>query len=158
MHMKSPHKRLLSGVKPTGRIHIGNYFGAIKQFVDLQNEYESFIMIADLHALTGLPKKEILLNDVNNLILDYLAVGLDPKKVILFKQSSVPAHANLAWVFNNLVSLSYLMRTHAFKAYVGKKHLASFDSFDNFNFDDGKTFIPYDVQIENQYSVLIWEH
>lgn len=108
-------KRLLSGVKPTGRIHIGNYFGALKQFVDMQDDYETFVMVADLHALTSSTQKDTLQLDTYQMILDYLAVGLDPKKVVLFKQSSVPAHTSLSWIFSNLITVPYLMRGHAFK-------------------------------------------
>lgn len=128
--MNSPKpgkKRLLSGIKPTGRIHIGNYFGALKQFVDLQDEYETFVMVANLHALTGLPDKQTLLIDTKELILDYLGAGLDPKKIVLFKQSDVPAHANLAWIFNNLVTMPYLMRGHAFKSKISREELTKED-------------------------------
>lgn len=111
-------------MQATGRIHIGNYFGALKQFVDLQDDYECFIFIANLHSLTGVPPKQKLLDDTKNLILDYLAAGLDPEKVTLFKQSDVPAHANLAWVFSNLITPAYLERAHAFKdAKVKKKEV-----------------------------------
>mgnify|MGYP000939977203 FL=1 len=82
-------KRLLSGVQPSGTIHIGNYFGAIKQFVDLQNEYDSVVFIADLHAMTTIQNKKELSDNTINIALDYLACGLDPKKVCLFKQSDV---------------------------------------------------------------------
>jgi tryptophanyl-tRNA synthetase len=112
---KSAKPRLISGIKPTGKLHLGNYFGALKQFVDLQNDYESFIFIANLHALTATPTKEKLLEDTENIVLDYLGAGLDPKKVVLFKQSDVPAHANLAWIFSNLVTVPYLERAHAYK-------------------------------------------
>ena len=77
-------KIMLSGVKPTGRPHIGNYFGAMKQFVDLQDEYESYIFIADYHALTTLQDAEELAENSLNIALDYLAVGLDPQKTTLF--------------------------------------------------------------------------
>lgn len=119
--MLSPKKRLFSGMQSTGRIHIGNYFGALKQFVDLQDEYECFIFIANIHSLTGLPSKEKLVDDTNNLILDYLAAGLDPKKVTIFKQSDVMAHTSLAWIFSNLVTNAYLERGHAFKDAENKK-------------------------------------
>lgn len=117
--MESPQnhtkKRLVSGIKPTGRIHLGNYLGALRQFVALQDEYDSFIFVANLHALTGIPKKENLISDTNNVILDYLGAGLDPQKVTLFKQSDVPAHANLAWIFECLATVPYLERAHAYK-------------------------------------------
>ena len=108
-------KILLSGVKPTGRPHIGNYFGAMKQFVDLQDEYESYIFIADYHALTTLQDAEELAENSLNIALDYLAVGLDPGKTTLFKQSDVPEVCELAWIFNCLTTVSYLERAHAYK-------------------------------------------
>jgi len=118
--MQSPlgttKKRLVSGIKPTGRIHVGNYFGAIRQFISMQDEYEAFIFIPNMHALTEnvLTKEEVVLH-THNAILDYLAAGLDPEKSVFFKQSDVLAHANLAWVFDCLVTVPYLMRAHAYK-------------------------------------------
>lgn len=110
-------KVLLSGVKPTGTPHLGNYFGAMKQFVDLQNSggYAVFIMIADLHALTSVHDSNELRENINNLVLDYLAIGLDPKKVAIFRQSQVSEHAELAWIFNCLTTMPELMRAHSFK-------------------------------------------
>lgn len=125
-----PKKRLFSGIQATGRAHVGNYFGAIKQFVDLQDEYETFIFVANLHSLTGLPEKEVLARNTYNAILDYLAVGIDPEKVVLFKQSDVLAHANLAWVFNNLVTVQYLMRAHAYKDGEAKKKEVNAGTFE----------------------------
>ncbi len=113
--MNKEQKILLSGVKPTGRPHIGNYFGAMKQFVDLQNEYRSFIMLADLHALTTVSDAAVLQQSTLDLAIDYLTIGLDPERVVLFRQSAVPAHAELAWIFNCLVTVPYLSRAHAFK-------------------------------------------
>lgn len=123
-------KRLFSGMKPTGRIHLGNYFGALKQFVELQDTYDTFIFLANLHALTGLPAKETLVEDTQNLILDYLGAGLDPAKITLFKQSDVPAHTSLAWIFNNLVTVPYLMRAHAYKDAESKKNEVNVGTFD----------------------------
>lgn len=112
----SSKKRLVSGIKPTGRIHVGNYFGAIRQFISMQDEYEAFIFIPNLHALTeNVLTKEQLVEHTKNAVLDYLAAGLDPEKAVFFKQSDVLAHANLAWVFDCLVSVPYLMRAHAYK-------------------------------------------
>lgn len=108
-------KRLLSGIQPSGIIHIGNYFGAIKQFVDLQEEYESFVFIADLHAMTTVQNKEILSNNILNVAMDYLACGLDPKKVCLFKQSDITEVAELAWYFNCITTMPYLERATAYK-------------------------------------------
>ncbi len=108
-------KILLSGVQPSGRAHIGNYFGAMKQFVDLQNEFESYIFIADLHALTTVQNAKKLSENTLNVALDYLAIGLDPKKVTLFKQSDVPQVAELTWIFNCLTTVPYLQRAVAYK-------------------------------------------
>jgi tryptophanyl-tRNA synthetase len=108
-------KILLSGVKPTGRPHIGNYFGAMKQFVDLQQDYESYVFVADLHALTSVQSKEEMEEATLGVLLDYMAMGLDPKNVTLFKQSDVPQVTELAWIFNCLTTMPYLMRAHAFK-------------------------------------------
>ena len=82
--------RSLSGIQPSGILHIGNYFGAIKQFIDLQDEYEGFYFLADFHALTSLPASESLKHNTMSAILDYLACGLDPEKSTLFLQSDVP--------------------------------------------------------------------
>jgi tryptophanyl-tRNA synthetase len=108
-------KTLISGVKPTGRPHIGNYFGAMKQFVDLQNDYNAHIFIADLHALTSVSDATQMKQDIVDLALDYLAIGLDPQKMVLFKQSDIPEVTELAWVFSCLTTMPYLMRAHAFK-------------------------------------------
>lgn len=113
-------KRLVSGVKPTGRPHIGNYFGAMKQFVDLQNEYECFVFIADLHGLNTIQNAQEMRTLTHELVLDYLAIGLDPNKITLFKQSAIPAHANLAWIFDTLVTVPFMMRAHAYKDAVAK--------------------------------------
>ncbi|OHA33059.1 MAG: tryptophan--tRNA ligase [Candidatus Taylorbacteria bacterium RIFCSPLOWO2_01_FULL_45_15b] len=110
-----PKKILLSGVKPTGRPHIGNYFGAMKQFVDYQNEFDSYIFIANFHALTGTTSPKTLQEDTLDVAIDYLALGLDPSKITLFAQSDVPEVAELAWIFECLSTMPYLMRAHAFK-------------------------------------------
>lgn len=117
------HKKiLLSGVKPTGRPHIGNYFGAMKQFVDLQSEYDAYIMVANYHAITSIHDGKELRQLTSDLVLDYLAIGLDPEKVCLFKQSDVLEHAELAWIFDCITTVPYLMRAHAFKDAEAKDH------------------------------------
>ncbi|MEO8637834.1 MAG: tryptophan--tRNA ligase [Candidatus Taylorbacteria bacterium] len=108
-------KILLSGVKPTGRPHIGNYFGAMRQFVTFQDEYDCHIFIPDLHALTSVQNKEEMSQAILDVAIDYLAIGLDPEKALLYKQSDIPAHAELAWIFNCITTMPYLMRAHAFK-------------------------------------------
>jgi len=93
-------KRSLSGIQPSGILHIGNYFGAMKQFVDLQDNYDGFYFIADYHSLTSLTKAEILKENTYNIVLDYLAVGLDPNKSTIFLQSNVPEHTELTWLLS----------------------------------------------------------
>lgn len=117
--MNDNKKIVLSGVKPTGRPHVGNYFGAMFQFFELQqnaqDRYSCFFMIADLHALTSINEASKLRQSTLDLALDYLAIGLDPKKVTLFKQSDVSAHTETAWIFDCITTMPYLMRAHAFK-------------------------------------------
>lgn len=108
-------KVLLSGVQPSGKPHIGNYFGAMKQFVDLQNDFESYIFIADYHALHSLRDAKQMRENIISVLLDYLAIGLDPKKVTIFKQSDISEHTELAWIFDTITTMPFLMRAHAFK-------------------------------------------
>ena len=129
--MEKPSKKiLLSGVKPTGRPHIGNYFGAMRQFVELQNSHESFVFIADLHALTTVQNAAELRQNIIDVALDYLAIGLDPKKVTLFKQSDVSAHTELGWIFNCITTMPYLERAHAYKDAVAKGREVNVGTFD----------------------------
>ena len=118
--MSNQQKILLSGVKPTGRPHIGNYFGALKQFVDLQATYQTYIMIADYHALTTVQDPIVLREDIFNLAADYLAIGLEPARAVIFQQSAGPEHAELAWIFNCLTTMPYLARAHAYKDALAK--------------------------------------
>jgi len=108
-------KTLLSGVKPTGRPHIGNYFGAMKQFVDMQEEYNSMIFVADYHALNFIQDGPQMKQGIIDLALDYLAIGLDPQKTLIYKQSDIPEHAELTWIFDTITTMPYLMRAHAYK-------------------------------------------
>ncbi|MFH0928387.1 MAG: tryptophan--tRNA ligase [bacterium] len=107
--------RIFSGTQPSGDLHIGNYFGALKQFVDFQNQGEALYCIVDLHAITVPQKPEELRARVYEVVATYLASGLDPKKCILFIQSQVPAHTELAWIFNCLVKVPELERMTQFK-------------------------------------------
>ncbi len=113
--MKEKKKISVSGIKPTGRPHIGNYFGAMKQYVDMQDSYESFVFIADLHALTTIQNGKELAENTLNIVIDYLAIGLDPDRVTIFKQSDLPEVTELAWIFNCITTMPYLMRAHSFK-------------------------------------------
>lgn len=109
-------KRSLSGIKPTGQLHIGNYFGAIKQWIDLQTDYECFYFIADLHSLTSVKEPERLKALMDNAVLDLLALGIDPEKSLFYKQSDLAGiHTELTWYLSSLASMPYLMRAHAFK-------------------------------------------
>lgn len=123
-------KIMLSGVKPTGRPHLGNYFGAMRQFAALQEEYHAFVMIADYHALTTVRVAKELKQDTLDVAIDYLAIGLDPAKAVLFKQSDVPEHTELAWIFNCLTTMPYLMRAHAFKDAEARSKEVSVGVFD----------------------------
>lgn len=108
-------KILLSGVKPTGTAHIGNYFGAMKQWLDLQAEYDCYFSIVDYHALNLIQDSDTMRENTRNLLLDFLAIGIDPKKSVIFKQSDVSAHTELTWIFDAITTMPYLMRAHAFK-------------------------------------------
>lgn len=111
-------KRILTGDRPTGKLHLGHYVGTLKNRVQLQDEYETFIILADLHTLTTKPEKENIqkLNEnIRQLMLDYLAVGLDPKKVIFYRQSQVPEVAYLYLLFSMLVSKPRLERVPTLK-------------------------------------------
>lgn len=130
--MYMAQKRLLSGVKPTGRPHIGNYFGAMKQFVDLQSRYESFVFVADYHALTSSHSQRNP-EEVRESIIDiariYLAIGIDPKATVLFQQSDICEHTELAWLFDCITTMPYLMRAHAFKDAEAKNKEISVGTF-----------------------------
>src|SRR5262245_43415575 len=88
--MTDNKKRLLTGLQSSGTLHIGNYFGALKPFVDMYQDYESFLMVADYHALTTLRDPKEMHDNIINVVKDYLAVGVDPKKCIIFRQSDNP--------------------------------------------------------------------
>lgn len=113
-------KRLLTGLQPSGSLHLGNYFGALKPFVDLYGDYDSHLMVVDYHALTTIKDATTLRQNTIDVVKDYLAAGVDPDKVILFKQSDVPEHTELAWIFECLVSVSFLELAHAYKDKVAK--------------------------------------
>lgn len=123
-------KVLVSGIKPTGTLHLGNYFGAIKQYVGLLPEYDSYIFIADYHALTTAKNKDELKRDTFDIACAYLACGLDPNKVTLFRQSDVPEHTELAWILNTVTTVPFLMRAHAFKDHEAKQKEVNVGLFD----------------------------
>lgn len=128
-------KRILSGVQPSGKLHLGNYFGAIQQHIALQDQGEAFYFIADYHALTTLKDaeakeadaaqkagkktwksaKEILAENVRDVALDYLALGLDPAKACFYRQSDVPEVCELAWMLSTVTGMGLLERAHSYK-------------------------------------------
>lgn len=108
-------KRSLSGIQPSGVLHIGNYFGAIKQFIENQEKYEGFYFVADYHSLTSSPDPQSLRENSYNIVLDYLALGLDPEKSTIFLQSDVPELTELYWILSNLTPVGLLERGHSYK-------------------------------------------
>jgi len=108
-------KRIFSGIQPTGSIHIGNYLGAIKNWVKLQNDYDSIWCIVDLHALTNPDANNDVQEKIFDLATTYLATGLDPKKAIIFVQSHVPEHTELTWLLNTVTPIAELERMTQFK-------------------------------------------
>ncbi len=107
--------RIFSGIQPSGSLHIGNYLGAVKNWVDLQNKYESFFCVVDYHAITLPYRPADLRARTTDMALSLLAAGLDPEKCTLFVQSMVPEHTELAWIFNTLTPLGELERQTQFK-------------------------------------------
>jgi tryptophanyl-tRNA synthetase len=128
--MNYDQKTMLSGIQPTGAPHIGNYFGMMKQLVDFQDQYTVYGMIVNYHAFTTIHDRKTLSDNTFNVALDFLGIGVDPEKVILFKQSDVPEHTELCWVLNCLVTVPWLSRAHAFKDKVDKGIEASVGLFD----------------------------
>lgn len=113
-------KRLLTGLQSSGTLHIGNYFGALKPFLDVYEEYDSFLMVADYHALTSLRDPNEMHSNIINVVKDYLAVGIDPNKAVIFRQSDNQDHMELAWVLNCMVTVPFLQQAHAYKDKVAK--------------------------------------
>lgn len=107
--------KVLSGIQPTGRFHWGNYFGAIRQYIDLQNDNEAYYFIANLHALTTVRDPKLLAEYTHEAALDLLALGLDPRRATLFVQSDVPEVSELCWLLMTGAPLGLLERCHAYK-------------------------------------------
>lgn len=113
-------ERVFSGVQPTGNLHLGNYLGAIRKFVDLQHSHECLYCIVDLHAITVWQEPGELRAQTREIAAAYLAAGIDPEKAIIFVQSTVSAHAELAWIFNCVARMGWLNRMTQFKDKAGK--------------------------------------
>ena len=112
--------RIFSGIQPTGNLHLGNYLGAIKNWVDLQESYECIYCIVDMHAITVPHQPSELKNNTREVTASLIAAGIDPKRSIIFNQSKVSAHAELAWIFNCISKLGWLNGMTQFKDKSGK--------------------------------------
>jgi tryptophanyl-tRNA synthetase len=112
--------RVFSGVQPTGNLHLGNYLGAIKNFVSLQNNHECIYCVVDMHAITVKQDPKVLKNNILEVAASFIAAGINPEKSIIFAQSQVSAHAELAWIFNCVARLGWLNRMTQFKEKAGK--------------------------------------
>ena len=113
-------ERIFSGVQPTGTLHLGNYLGAIKNFVELQERYNCVYCVVDQHAITVDQNPKELRSNILEVLASFIAAGVDYKKQIIFQQSSVPAHSQLAWVFNCVSRIGWLNRMTQFKDKAGK--------------------------------------
>lgn len=138
---------MLSGIKPTGKAHIGNYFGALKQWVDMQYKYDTYIFIPTYHALTGeIKTKEIQQELEKDLILDLLGIGIDPEIVTFWRQQDAPQVTELAWIFSCITTMPQLMRAHAFKDAEAKNKEISVGTF-NYPLLMAADILMYDAQI-----------
>jgi tryptophanyl-tRNA synthetase len=122
-------KRILSGIKPTGKPHIGNYFGMMRPAIEWQDRGEAFYFIADYHALTTVFDPVKMREYVRGVALDFLACGLDPAKAVLFRQSDVPAHTELAWILSCQTPMPMLENCHAYKDHLAKEKTPSHGLF-----------------------------
>ena len=113
-------ERVFSGIQPTGNLHLGNYLGAIKKFVPLQDDYNCIYCVVDLHAITVWQDPAELANNIREVTAAFIASGIDPEKHIVFNQSQVAEHAELAWVFNCVARMGWLSRMTQFKEKAGK--------------------------------------
>jgi tryptophanyl-tRNA synthetase len=112
--------RILTGIQPSGKLHIGNYFGAMLPAVQLQDKGEAFYFIADYHAMTSMSDADTLRSNIQDLAIDVLACGLDPAKATLFRQSDVPEVNELAWILSTVCPMGLLERAHSYKDKVAK--------------------------------------
>jgi tryptophanyl-tRNA synthetase len=121
--------RILSGIQPSGALHIGNYFGMMRPAIALQAEGEAFYFIADYHALTSVRDPETLRENSRRVALDFLACGLDPERAALFRQSDVPQVTELAWVLSTVAPMGLLERAHSYKDKLARGMLATVGLF-----------------------------
>jgi len=121
--------RILSGIKPSGEVHFGNYFGAMRQYVELQGQGDAMYFIADYHSLDGIRDAKQRRELVNDLVLDYLASGLDPARSIVYRQSDMPETCELTWLLTSVTPMGLLQRAHAYKDAVAKGELVDHGLF-----------------------------
>lgn len=114
-------KRILSGVQPSGKPHLGNFLGAMRQHIAMQKDFQCYLFIADLHALTTVRDPQSMKQQTYDLAVSYLALGLNPEKTVFFKQSDLPQHSELCWIFDCIVKMPFLERAHAWKDALSKK-------------------------------------
>lgn len=112
--------RVLSGIQPSGDLHLGNYFGALQQWLQMQEEHECYFFLADLHALTTVHDPDLLRQLSYEAIITYLSCGLDPNKCVIFEQSHVPAHTELTWILSTITPIGLLERAHSYKDKIAK--------------------------------------
>ena len=112
--------RILSGIQPSGTLHLGNYFGMMRPAIELQDKGEALYFIADLHALTTVHDAAVLSANIRDVAVDFLACGLDPQKALLFRQSHVPAVTELSWILSTLTPMGLLERAHSYKDKLAK--------------------------------------
>ena len=113
-------ERVFSGIQPTGSLHLGNYLGAIKRFVSLQNSHECLYCVVDMHAITVWMEPDDLAQSTRELTAAYIAAGLDPAKSMLFNQSKVVQHTELAWIFNCVARMGWMNRMTQWEGEVGQ--------------------------------------
>jgi len=145
---------VLTWIKPSAdQIHLGNYFGAVKQLLDLQTQHDVFFMIADLHALTTVHQKDFIWKASLNQAKIYLSCGIDTNKVTLFRQHKVPAHTELNWVLSCITPFGMLRRMHAFKDAIAKDKHEKISAW-VFNYP---TLMASDILIYNPDFVPVWQ-
>jgi len=129
METKEEKPRILSGVQPSGKLHVGNYFGAVKQHIALQDQGDCFYFIANFHALTTIQDPARLAENTRDVALDYLALGLDPARAVFFRQSDVPEVTELAWILSTVTNMGLLERAVSYKEKIDKGIEASVGLF-----------------------------
>jgi tryptophanyl-tRNA synthetase len=121
--------RILSGIQPSGRLHVGNYFGMMQPSIELQDQGEAFYFIADYHSLTTVNDPIQLRDNVRDVAIDFMACGLDPDKAVFFKQSDVPEVTELSWLLSTVTPMGFLNRCHSFKDKTDRGHEATHGLF-----------------------------